>query len=145
MGQIQRLVKEDSHTWLFYSLEDLARKKKLMLDASTKGNIKCKTLEKSYELIENMATNDNKVHSERGGSVRPRRGLLSLFALWICASPAKNSRRKCSSQEIIRKVRNRLETVRKGQVPILETYLECLDLTNTLPLMLLEPESWRRP
>ena len=48
-----------------------------MLDASAEGNIKCKTPEEVYELIDNMATNDNEMHSERGAPPQ-QKGVLQL-------------------------------------------------------------------
>ncbi|XP_014496828.1 uncharacterized protein LOC106758412 [Vigna radiata var. radiata] len=47
-------------------LGGLGTQTKLMLDASAGGNIKQKTAEEAYELIESMVANDNETHSERG-------------------------------------------------------------------------------
>ena len=47
-----------------------------MLDASVGGSIKWKTLEEAYELIENMATNDNEAYIKRVHS--QKKGILEL-------------------------------------------------------------------
>jgi len=47
-----------------------------MLDASTGGSIKWKTLEEAYELTENMTTNDNEVYTKR--SHFQKKGILEL-------------------------------------------------------------------
>ncbi|XP_047156689.1 uncharacterized protein LOC124827632 [Vigna umbellata] len=45
----------------YENLTTLMRSTKLMLDASARGNIRCKTPDEAYELIENMAIDDKRV------------------------------------------------------------------------------------
>jgi len=47
-----------------------------MLDALAGGSIKWMTLEEAYELIENMAANDNETHTERAHS--QKKGILEF-------------------------------------------------------------------
>ncbi|XP_014497016.1 uncharacterized protein LOC106758598 [Vigna radiata var. radiata] len=67
----------DEGTIVILFLGGLESQTKLMLDASARGNIKCKTLDEAYELIENMAANDNEMHSERGAPAQPK-GVFQL-------------------------------------------------------------------
>ena len=55
----------DQPTQLTLFLAGLKSQSKLMLDASASGSIKWKTPEEAYELIENMAANDNEAYTER--------------------------------------------------------------------------------
>ncbi|XP_014503073.1 uncharacterized protein LOC106763389 [Vigna radiata var. radiata] len=64
----------DEPTVLNVFLGGLGSQTKLMLDASTGGNICWKTPEEARELIENMAANDNESQNERG----QQRGVLQL-------------------------------------------------------------------
>ncbi|XP_014503197.1 uncharacterized protein LOC106763531 [Vigna radiata var. radiata] len=64
----------DEPTVLNVFLTRLGSQTKLMLDASSGGNIRWKTLEEARELIENMAANDNESQNERG----QQRGVLQL-------------------------------------------------------------------
>ncbi|XP_027936153.1 uncharacterized protein LOC114191169 [Vigna unguiculata] len=66
----------DQPTQLTLFLAGLKSQSKLMLDASAGGSIKWKTLEEAYELIENMAANDNEVYTERAHS--QKKGILEL-------------------------------------------------------------------
>ena len=50
--------------------------KKLMLDASAGGNIKWKTSEEAYELVENMTASDNDTYNER--THLQKKGVLEL-------------------------------------------------------------------
>ncbi|XP_014517238.1 uncharacterized protein LOC106774708 [Vigna radiata var. radiata] len=67
----------DDATVVILFLGGLASQTKLLLDASAGGNIKCKILEEAHELIENMAIDDNEMHSERGTSPQ-QKGVLQL-------------------------------------------------------------------
>ncbi|XP_052728036.1 uncharacterized protein LOC128195051 isoform X2 [Vigna angularis] len=58
-------------------LGGLVSQTKLMLDALAGGNFRCKIPNEAYELIENMAVNDNEMHIERGDPTQPR-GVLQL-------------------------------------------------------------------
>ena len=49
----------------------------MMLDATAGGNIKWKTPEEATEIIENMATGDNELNSERGAPIQ-QKGVLQL-------------------------------------------------------------------
>jgi len=66
----------DQPTQLTLFLVGLKSQSKLMLDASTGGSIKWKTPEEAYELIENMAANDNEAYTERAHS--QKKGILEL-------------------------------------------------------------------
>ena len=63
-------------TQLTLFLAGLKSQSKLMLDASAGGSIKWKTPEEAYELIENMAANDNEAYTERAHS--QKKGILEL-------------------------------------------------------------------
>ncbi|XP_052734938.1 uncharacterized protein LOC128197372 isoform X1 [Vigna angularis] len=62
---------EDQEVVLTF-LGGLGSQTKMMLDASAGGNIKWKTLEEATEIIENMATSDNELHSERGAPMQQK-------------------------------------------------------------------------
>ncbi|XP_027936376.1 uncharacterized protein LOC114191404 [Vigna unguiculata] len=66
----------DQPTQLTLFLAGLKSQSKLMLDASAGGSIKWKTPEEAYELIENMAANDNEAYTERAHS--QKKGILEL-------------------------------------------------------------------
>jgi len=66
----------DQPTQLTLFLAGLKSQSKLMLDALTGGSIKWKTLKEAYELIENMAANDNEAYTERAYS--QKKGILEL-------------------------------------------------------------------
>ncbi|XP_027927803.1 uncharacterized protein LOC114184687 [Vigna unguiculata] len=66
----------DQPTQLTLFLAGLKSQSKLMLDASAGGSIKWKTPEEAYELIENMAANDNEAYTERTHS--QKKGILEL-------------------------------------------------------------------
>ncbi|XP_052726013.1 uncharacterized protein LOC128194442 [Vigna angularis] len=66
----------DVPTQLNLFLGGLKSHTKLMLDASAGGNIRWKTPDEAHEIIENMASSDNDVQSERGQN--QKRGMLEL-------------------------------------------------------------------
>ncbi|BAT83745.1 hypothetical protein VIGAN_04095300 [Vigna angularis var. angularis] len=67
---------EDQEVVLTF-LGGLGSQTKMMLDASAGDNIKWKTPEEATEIIENMATSDNELHSERGAPMQ-QKGVLQL-------------------------------------------------------------------
>ncbi|XP_014498662.1 uncharacterized protein LOC106759826 [Vigna radiata var. radiata] len=67
----------DEGTVVILFLGGLGSQTKLLLDASAGGNMKFKTPNEAYELIESMATNDNEIHNERGTLSQPK-GVFQL-------------------------------------------------------------------
>ena len=66
----------DQRTQITFSLAGLRSQTKLMLDASARGNIKWKTPEEAYELVENMAASENDAYNER--THLQKKGVLEL-------------------------------------------------------------------
>ncbi|XP_052728609.1 uncharacterized protein LOC128195372 [Vigna angularis] len=66
----------DVPTQLNLFLGGLKSHTKLMLDASTGGNIRWKTPDEAHEIIENMASSDNDVQGERGQN--QKKGMFEL-------------------------------------------------------------------
>jgi len=66
----------DQRTQITFFLAGLRSQTKLMLDASVGGNIKWKTPEEAYELVENMAASDNDGYNER--THLQKKGVLEL-------------------------------------------------------------------
>ena len=66
----------DQPTQLTLFLAGLKSQSKLMLDVFVGGSIKWKTPEETYELIANMAANDNEAYTERAHS--QKKGILEL-------------------------------------------------------------------
>ncbi|XP_052723795.1 uncharacterized protein LOC108322652 [Vigna angularis] len=66
----------DVPTQLNLFLGGLKSHTKLMLDASAGGNIRWKTPDEAHEIIENMASSDNDVQSERGQN--QKKGMFEL-------------------------------------------------------------------
>ena len=66
----------DQHTQITFFLAGLRSQTKLMLDTSAGGNIKLKTLEEAYELVENMVASDNDAYNER--THVQKKGVLEL-------------------------------------------------------------------
>jgi len=66
----------DQPTQLTLFVAGLKSYSKLMLDASVGGSIKWKTPEEAYELIKNIATNDDEAYTEKAHS--QKKGILEL-------------------------------------------------------------------
>ncbi|XP_014490291.1 uncharacterized protein LOC106753023 [Vigna radiata var. radiata] len=69
----------DKTTLVLAFLGGLSTQSKMMLDTSARGDIKKKTEDEAYDLIESMAVNEQGTHNERGATI-PKRGVLHLPA-----------------------------------------------------------------